>query len=99
MGFHIGNRMINVYGELGNVIKTNTSRLKEATNLFSQAVSLETTSSMKAHWYAQYCNTYLSGKFFEAKLFFFHDPFFSTLQITPLDLLIETVTHSLGPYL
>ncbi|CAI8050198.1 hypothetical protein GBAR_LOCUS27598, partial [Geodia barretti] len=38
------------YGELGNVIKTNTSRLKEATNLFSQAVSLETTSSMKAHW-------------------------------------------------
>ena len=50
MTFHIGHRMVNVYGELGNVIKTNTSRLREATSLFSKAVSLETTSSMKAHW-------------------------------------------------
>ena len=58
MAFHVGNRIINVYGELGNVIKTNTSRLKEATNLFSKAVSLETTSSMKAYWYAHSSNTY-----------------------------------------
>ena len=52
MSFHVGHRMVNVYGELGNVIKTNASRLKEASHFFSKAVSLETTSSMKAHWYA-----------------------------------------------
>ena len=60
MSFQVGHRMVNVYGELGEVIKRNESRLKEATHLFRKAVSLEQTSAMKSHWYYTH---YTSGTY------------------------------------
>ena len=51
MSFNVGNRLINVYGELANVIKLNASRLEEAVQFYSKATSLETSTPKKAYWY------------------------------------------------
>ena len=52
MTLNVGNEVVNVYGDLANLIKTNTSRLGEAAALFSKAASLEVKRSKIAYWYA-----------------------------------------------
>ena len=50
MSFSVGSRIVNVYGELANIVKFNDSRLEEAIMLYSRAISVEGSPSMQAQW-------------------------------------------------
>ena len=51
MSISTATKVVNIYGELANVIKYNSSRLEEAVLLFSKAMSIEFTPAMQSYWY------------------------------------------------